>query len=93
MKTLLNKSQKALRVPLPKGKSLHLPPGKSGQIADAAAEHPPLLRLVEAGELEVQGSGVRPFERTSVFSETAHGAVEGRHSTSSASPRKGDRGG
>jgi len=44
-------------VPLPRGKVLFLSPQKTGEIADRAADHPPLARLVEAGELEVLGHG------------------------------------
>lgn len=59
MKTISNKTQKPLSVPLPRGKTLHLGPGKSGQIASGADEHPALKRLIEAGEIEItwEGSG------------------------------------
>lgn len=60
MKTVSNKSQKPLSIPLPRGKVLHLGPGKTGQIASTAVDHPPLKRLVEAGELEVLGEGAGP---------------------------------
>lgn len=58
MKTILNKSARPIRVPLPRGKVIHLGPHKNGEIADNAAEHPPLVRLIEAGELEIVGDGV-----------------------------------
>jgi hypothetical protein len=38
MKTVANKTQKPLSVPLPRGKVLHLGPGKTGQISSEAAE-------------------------------------------------------
>jgi len=50
MKTIKNKTTKPLRVPLPRGKTLHLGPTKSGQIATEAAEHAGLKKLVEAGD-------------------------------------------
>jgi len=52
---VLNKTRRPLSVPLPGGKKLHLGPGRTGQISPKAADHPPLLKLVEAGELEIQG--------------------------------------
>ena len=57
MKTVKNKTQRPLRVPLPRGKAVHLGPGKSGQITTEAAEHPGLKKLVEAGEIEVFDEG------------------------------------
>ena len=38
MRTIVNKTTRPLRVPLPGGKVLHLGPKKSGQIADPAAD-------------------------------------------------------
>jgi len=55
MPTVKNMTKKPLKVPLPGGKKLHLGPGKEGQIAPKAAEHAPLLALVEAGEIELDG--------------------------------------
>lgn len=57
MKTIVNKTVRPLRVPLPGGKVLHLGPKKNGQVADNAVEHPALRKLIEAGNLEVQGEG------------------------------------
>jgi len=57
MKTVCNKTQRPLSVPLPRGKTLHLGPGKTGQIASAAAEHPGLKKLIEAGQIEITGEG------------------------------------
>ena len=59
MKTVRNKTTRPLRVPLPGGKVLHLGPAKDAQIADNAAEHPGLLKLVKAGSLEILGEGER----------------------------------
>jgi hypothetical protein len=53
MKTIKNKTNKPIRVPLPRGKTVHLGPAKSGQITTEAAEHPGLKKMVEAGEIEV----------------------------------------
>lgn len=57
MTSVSNKTRKALSVPLPGGKKLFLGPGKSGQVTPKALEHPPLVAMVEAGELEITGGG------------------------------------
>jgi len=57
MKTVINKTRAPLRVPLPRGKSLHIGPAKSGQIRDEDADHPGLKKLVEAGKLEIVEGG------------------------------------
>ena len=54
---ICNKTKRPLRIPLPAGKKLHLGPGKTGQITAKAAEHPPLKKLIEAGEVEILDSG------------------------------------
>lgn len=55
MTTICNKTRRPLSIPLPGGKTLHLSPGKTGEIAANAVDHPPLAKLVAAGELEVLG--------------------------------------
>lgn len=57
MKEIRNATHTPLRVPLPRGKVLHLPPRQVGQVAPSALEHPPFKKLVEAGEIEVLGEG------------------------------------
>jgi len=89
MKTVRNNTKKPLAVPLPGGKTLHLGPGNTGEIATQAAEHPPLKRLVEAKELEVfdgrhaAGAAAAPGARV-------HASTGGRHPTQK-SGRRGDR--
>jgi hypothetical protein len=89
MTTINNKTRKPLSIPLPRGKTLHLSPGKSGQIAAKDAEHPALKKLVEAGEIEVVDDGPR---------SSGGGDGGGRGGTpmqgygsSSSSRRSGDR--
>jgi hypothetical protein len=53
--TIKNLTKKPLSVPLPGGKRLFLGPGKSGEINAKAAHHPPIVALVEAGEIEIIG--------------------------------------
>jgi len=57
MASISNKTQKPLRVPLPQGKTLHLGAGKTGQVNAKALQHPPLLKLVEAGDIEIDDGG------------------------------------
>ncbi|RFC48622.1 MAG: hypothetical protein DVB23_000490 [Verrucomicrobia bacterium] len=48
---ITNKTPKPLSVPLPGGKKLFLGPGKTGQVTAKAMEHPPLVKLLEAGDI------------------------------------------
>lgn len=57
MKIIKNKTNRPLRVPLPRGKTVHLGPAKSAQITTEAAGHPGLKKLVEAGEIELLEDG------------------------------------
>jgi hypothetical protein len=73
MATITNKTHKALSIPLPGGKKLHLGPLKSGEISPKSIDHPPVQKLLEAGEVEIfeheqkpkgaggGGKGVRPW--------------------------------
>ena len=54
---IINKTNRPISVPLPGGKKLFLGPGKTGQVNAKAVEHPPLVELVEAGDLEIDESG------------------------------------
>ena len=53
MKAIKNKTPRPLVVPLPRGKKLHLGPGKTGQVGDEAADHAGLVKLVQAGQIEI----------------------------------------
>jgi hypothetical protein len=87
--TVNNKTRKPLNVPLPGGRTLHLGPGKTGQISSNAVEHAGLKQLVDAGEIEIldesprstDGPGGSKNRRTSI-----HG-----HTSGSAIRRSGDR--
>ena len=57
MKTVRNKTMRPMKVALPGGKTLHLGPQKTGQIADAALESPAIQKLVKAGDLAIVGEG------------------------------------
>ena len=90
MKTVVNKTRAPLRVPLPRGKSLHLGPSKTGQIADGAEEHPGVKKLVDAGKIEIFEGG--ESRRISMGEASApHEATHGQ-GPSSFRQQKGDRG-
>lgn len=59
---ITNKTQKPLNLPLPGGKRLFLGPGKTGQVSPKAVEHPPLVKLLEAGDIEIAAGGPRHSE-------------------------------
>ena len=89
MPTVSNKTQRPLSVPLPGGKTLHLGPGKTGQISAKAVENPHLKKLVDAGEIEVVERGSSAHRRT-------RGGKRGRtsmhgHTSGSGIRRSGDR--
>ncbi|MGH7820567.1 MAG: hypothetical protein ACREQ9_12400 [Candidatus Binatia bacterium] len=60
MTMISNKTRRPLAIALPRGKTLHLGPGKTGEIAATAVEHPAVKKLIDAGEIEVVGEGSRP---------------------------------
>jgi len=55
MKTLKNLTSRPLKIRLGGGKTLHLGPFKTGQVADAAAGDASVRKLVDAGEVEIVG--------------------------------------
>jgi len=56
---ITNKTKKPLSIPLPAGKKLFLSPGKSGQITPKAAASPAVVKLVEAGDVEISEEGAK----------------------------------
>ncbi len=59
MTTVSNKTQRPLSVRLPRGKTLHLGPGKTAEIAANVADGPQMKKLIEAGEVEVDSAASR----------------------------------
>ena len=53
MKTVVNKTRKPLRIPLPGGKALFLGVTQEAKIRDDALEHAPVKKLLEAGDIEI----------------------------------------
>lgn len=89
MKTIVNKTPSPVRVPLPRGKVLHLGPLKSGQVSHKDLDHEPLKQMIESGQIEVQGDGPG-VEATHERSRGPSVRTRGHHPTTSA-PVKGDR--
>ncbi len=89
MKTVTNKTRTPLKIPLPRGKSLHLGPGKTGQLRDDAAAHPGIKKLVEAGSIEIFDGGKTDAGATGTAA-APHTASRG-FAKSGAKSRTGDR--
>jgi hypothetical protein len=89
VKTIVNKTRKPLRIQLHGGKTLHLGPGKTGQIADDAAKEPTIRRLVKAKEIEIQGEGASASTGES-SEKVMHEAPRGHHPKTVVLP-KGNR--
>ncbi|MFQ5790194.1 MAG: hypothetical protein ACE5JI_06910 [Acidobacteriota bacterium] len=89
MKTVINKTRGPIKIPLPRGKALHLGPGKTGQIRDEAAEHAALKKLIDAGGIEIVEGGER---ESGAAGEAAvpHKVTRGR-GKSTFRQKKGDR--
>lgn len=90
MKTVINKTHLPVKVPLPRGKALHLGPKKTGQIRNEDAEHPAVKKLVEAGEIEVVEGGHR---ESSVAGGTTppHEATHGFGGQANLPQKRGER--
>ena len=89
MKTVRNKTHEPVRVPLPRGKVLHLYPNQEGKISHKDVDHEPLQRLVESGAIEIEGDGpgAAPGHEQDKGPQTdTHG-----HHPPTGSPVRGDR--
>lgn len=89
MKSIVNKTRRPLRVPLARGKVLHLGPGKEGQIATPDAERPAFKKLLDAGDVEIIGEGSGPV---STASNVGSGHPDSRgHHPGTTTKKRGDR--
>jgi hypothetical protein len=89
MTTVTNKTRRPLRVPLPGGKTLHLGPGKAGQISSKDADDPRLKKLVEDAVIEIVDEEA---QRTSSGGDGGKKFASGGGRTpGSGSHRSGDR--
>ena len=88
MKTIKNKTSRPLRVPLPRGKTVHLGPAKSGQITAEAAEYAGLKKLIDAGDIEL-------VDEAAAGGDMSAGGPRGRaaqgHTSGGGNRRSGDR--
>jgi hypothetical protein len=89
MTAVSNKTQKPLSVPLPGGKTLHLGPGKTGQITAKAAEDLRLKKLIDAGEIELVDDDPRRATGPGT-GKRGRGFMVG-HTSGSGNRRSGDR--
>ena len=85
---ITNKTKAPLSVPLPGGKKLFLGPGKTGQVTDKALKHPPLVKLIESGDLVTAGGGSKQKPSGEGKAGPSSG---GRHGGSGAMRQSGDR--
>ena len=85
---ITNKTQKPLSLPLPGGKRLFLAPGKTGQVSPKAIQHPLLVKLLEAGDIETAVGGGKRKDGGGPNSGSPQGLG---HSGSGARRRSGDR--
>ena len=85
---ITNKTQKPLNVPLPGGKRLFLGPGKTGQVAPKALEHPPLAKLIEAGDIVTAEGGPKRKEGGGGNADVFPGS---RRGVTGAKRQSGDR--
>jgi hypothetical protein len=91
MKEIRNRTQAPLRVPLARGRVLHLGPGRTGQVSDDALQYPAFRKLVEAGSIEVFDDGkTESFGEESGGATTRHEATHGHHPPTVVLP-KGNR--
>jgi hypothetical protein len=90
MPTILNKTNRPLKIALPRGKTLHLAPSGRAQVHDDTLERPAFKKLVEAGTVEVLAEGdarpVGPDRGPGRVHDSTHG-----HGSAPNMPRKGDR--
>lgn len=89
MSEIINKTKKAVSVPLLRGKTVFLGPGQTGQVAPKALENPKLQALVEDGTIEIVGSQARPDAGSAVGADQRGASSVQR--VSSTTRRSGDR--
>ncbi len=86
-----NKSKKPLIVPLPGGKRLFLAPGKTGQVTPKALDHPPVVKLIESGDLKSVVGSQGPSNRGQGKVSGSSGGSSSAKGGSGAARQSGDR--
>ena len=89
MKTVVNRTGRALKIPLSRGRVLRLGPRKEGQIATQDAERDLLKRRVESGEIEIFDD-VSSGGRANSAARAGAARAQGGHARFS-SAKRGDR--
>ena len=86
-----NTTKLPLKVSLPGGKKLFMGIGGTAQLTPKAAEHPPVKKLIDAGDIEITDAG-RTGTAESVGRESGMQSSASRSGGgSSSSRRSGDR--
>lgn len=89
MKTIVNKTRSALKIPLSRGKVLRLGASASGQIRDEDELRPALQKLVASGAVEVVAPG--PAGRGGNDAGTGPGSAGRGEVKPAVRHREGDR--
>lgn len=80
MPLIRNKTRGPLSIPLPRGKTLHLGLGKTGEISSTALDHPAVKKILDAGEIEVLADAPRSTRQAGggkKFLGSTHGHASG----------------
>ena len=72
MKEIRNLTSRPVRVPLQRGKTLHLGPSQVAQVADKATELAGVQKLIADGQIEVVGDGERVATNKSTGAAKSH---------------------
>lgn len=89
MKTITNKTRKPLRIRLPGDKVLFLGATKNATLRDEAVDHPPVKKLIEAGDLEVLDGGQK--ERRRADGAVVRNQGSSGHNAARVGLKSGDR--
>lgn len=91
MKVIRNATHAPLRVPLGRGRILHLGPGQSGNVADDAPKAPAIARMIKERKLELVG-GEEGSEEAAASAGAPREFAQGHGHPTRIFP-KGNRGG
>jgi hypothetical protein len=91
VKTIRNKTFKPLKISFSGGKVLHLGPGKTGQIPDAALDQRSIQTLLKAATIEVLDGGPASVPGSDTSAGGPHETTRGFRPAMTG-PTKGQRG-
>ena len=78
MRTIRNATTRPVKVPLPRGKVLHLGPLHEGQISHNDVDHEPLQALIKDGTIEI-GEGPEGSQREATEGSAPHEMTTPHH--------------